>query len=470
MDNYKYDYLFIGTGNSALTAAALLANAGKKVCMLEAHDIPGGYAHSFKWGDFYFCAQVHYIWGCGPGGKIYEFLKKIGLHKELTFQLFDRDGYDRMGMPDGKIVGIPYGFEHLVENIEKAYPGNRDSVRKFLNIIEKIRYEMVRVPDRDIRWWEYFTQGWKYLTLLKYKDKTLQQVFDECDLSKEAQAILCAQAADFMLPPGELSVFAFVGLFSGYNTGAYYPTQHYKTYFDRIAKSITDNRGCHIFYKSMVTKINTEGNRVTSVETKDGKVFAARTIVCNMDPQKAAGMIGMEKFPDAYRKKLQYNYSGSSIMIYLGLKDFDFAKYGLTNGNIWHMEQWDMNKIWKDQAAGDFSKPFFFISMPTHHTVEPGVAPAGHHIMEIGTYTEYFDWKELHDKDYKAYEAKKAALAEHLLDLVEKLYIPDLRAHIAVKVVGSPTTNEEWVWTPQGTAYGEPCTPHQIGTHRLRQE
>ena len=78
----RFDYLFIGTGNSALVAAALLTNAGKRVLMLEAHDIPGGYAQSFAWGD-YFCGQVHYIWGCGPEGKIYKFLQKIGLEKIL---------------------------------------------------------------------------------------------------------------------------------------------------------------------------------------------------------------------------------------------------------------------------------------------------------------------------------------------------------------------------------------------------
>ncbi|MEK7066676.1 MAG: NAD(P)-binding protein, partial [Patescibacteria group bacterium] len=58
-DNNRFDYLFIGTGNSALTAAALLTNAGKRVLMLEAHDIPGGYAQSFPWGDYFFCGQVH---------------------------------------------------------------------------------------------------------------------------------------------------------------------------------------------------------------------------------------------------------------------------------------------------------------------------------------------------------------------------------------------------------------------------
>jgi all-trans-retinol 13,14-reductase len=120
---YEYDYVIIGSGNSSLVVSSLLANKGYKVCILEAHDIPGGYVQSFKMGDFYFCGQVHYIWGCGPGGKIYEFLKRIGLEKDITFELMDPKGYDVMSMPDGKRVGIPYGFDNLVKNIEEAYPG-----------------------------------------------------------------------------------------------------------------------------------------------------------------------------------------------------------------------------------------------------------------------------------------------------------------------------------------------------------
>ncbi len=468
--NYKYDYLILGTGNSALTLGALLAKAGKKVCMLEAHDIPGGYAQSFKWGDFYFCGQVHYLWGCGPGGKIYEFLKKIGLEKELTFQLHNPDGYDRMAMPDGKIVGIPYGFDHLIENIDKAYPGQRDTVYKFTEILKTLREEMRHFPERKLRWWEYPLKVWQFLNLLKYRNKTLQDVFTECNLSKEVQAVLAANAADFMLPPEKLAIFAYVGLFCGYGTGAYYATKHYKNYFETIAQSITAERGCHIFYETEVIKINTEGNRVTSVETKDGRTFTARTIICNIDPQRASYMIGREKFTPKYLKKLTYNYSVSSIMIYLGLKDIDLKKYGLGNSNIWHMEQWDMNQIWKDQARHDFSKPFLFISLPTQHSKAPGVAPQGMEIMEVGTYCEYDYFKQLKDKDYAEYEAAKMALADRLLDIVEEKYVPGLRNHIVTKVVGSPTSNEDWVWAPKGTSYGEPVTPWQIGLYRLKQE
>ena len=43
------DYLIIGSGLSALTFGALMANAGKTVQILEAHEHPGGFGHTFIW-------------------------------------------------------------------------------------------------------------------------------------------------------------------------------------------------------------------------------------------------------------------------------------------------------------------------------------------------------------------------------------------------------------------------------------
>ena len=72
----RIDIVIIGAGMAGLTVAALLAADGRKVLVVEAHDTPGGYAHTFAMGDYRFCAQVHYIFGCGEGETVHEVLRR----------------------------------------------------------------------------------------------------------------------------------------------------------------------------------------------------------------------------------------------------------------------------------------------------------------------------------------------------------------------------------------------------------
>ncbi|MBI4448743.1 NAD(P)/FAD-dependent oxidoreductase [Candidatus Woesearchaeota archaeon] len=465
---HSYDYIIIGTGMSALSVGALLAHAGKKICMLEAHDVPGGMAHTFRMGDYEFCAQVHYIWGCAPGGRIYEFLRKIGLEKKITFQLLGPEGYDRMVMPDGKAVMIPYGFDELAKRIDTAYPGQRDAVLRFTKILSKIRTELRKLPDRKIKWWEYILNAHQFPTLLRYRTKTLQNVFDKCKLSKESQAVLIANAGDFMAPPKDLSIFAYCGLFGGYNNGAYYPTHHFKSLTQGLADFITSRPGCHIYYETAVSGIDIREGNVGQVRTADGKAFVADQYICNMDPQTAAGMIGWQHFPASWRKSLQYRYSPSGMMIYLGLKDIDLCEHGFGRFNTWHLLQWDMNKMWDEQGAMHFEKPWFFISTPSLHTNDHGTTPPGGAVMEIASYCEFDHWKELQQKDYSSYNKEKLKLADQLIDLVATTYVPDLRKHIAVKTIGTPMTHADFCNAPYGNAYGSYLDPKQIGTGRLK--
>lgn len=466
-EGHTYDYVIIGTGSSALTVGALLAHAGHKVCMLEAHDIPGGYCQTFRTGEYEFCAQVHYIWGCVPGGKIYEFLKRIGLEKDITFQLLDKEGYDHMVMPDGTRVQIPYGWDKLVANVVAAYPDQQAPMERFVNVLQKLREEFRTFPEQ-IKWTDYW-KAYRYPTIIKYRNATLQDLFDECGLSKEAQAVLCANAGDFMLPPEKLSLFMYCALFGGYNTGAYYPTKHFKYYIQRLADFITSHDGCHIYYETPVDRVTVEGDRVASVGTKNGKTFTAKQFICNGDPQTMAKIIGWDKFSAEDQKKLSYQYSQAGVVVYLGLKDIDLRTYGFGSFNIWHLEDWDMNEMWRRMGRVDFHKPWVFLSTPTLHTREGGTTPGpNHQILELASYTEYKPFKDAQDKNYAEYLKLKLATAEKMIDIVEKRYIPDIRKHIVVKTIGTSTTNEDFVLAPQGNAYGSDMVPSQVSKNRLK--
>ncbi|MBI3632926.1 MAG: NAD(P)/FAD-dependent oxidoreductase [Candidatus Vogelbacteria bacterium] len=351
-----------------------------------------------------------------------------------------------------------------------AYPGQGENVRKFTRILERIRAEVKALPDRKINWWEYITKGWNFRTLWMYQNKTLQNVFDECNLSREAQAVLIAQAGDFMAPPNELSIFAYTGLFGGYNTGAYYPTKHFNHFIQKVVESIEGHEGCHIYYETPVSKINVDGDKVTSIETEDGKVFTADRYICNMDPQLASYMIGREKFPADYIEKLDYDYSHTGLMVYLGLHGLDLREKGFGKFNTWHLERWDMNQTWREGLAGGYSKPWVFMGTPSLHSDVPGIVPAGCHILEVETLGGYDYFKKFLKQGQKAYKEEKWRVANRLLSIVREKYIPELNNHIALKLVGSPTTNEDFCRAPRGNAYGSHLTPKNMGLGRLKSD
>lgn len=468
MNNKKiHDYLVIGSGLAALSVSTLLARAGNKVTLLEAHTEAGGYAHTFEVDHFEFCAQVHYIWGCAPGQNIYEFLKKLNLHEEVTFQPLNSDGYDVAVLPDGKRVGIPFGFDKLLNHIDAVYPGHRANVKKFLDIITQLKLEISQLPTH-IRWWHFITHGLFSRTTIRVRNMTLQQVFDECGLSKEVQAVLCCQAGDLGAPPDVLSVIAYASLFAGYNEGAYYPTKHFKYFIDRLTQVITDTPGCKIIYGATVEHIQTDNQRVISVTTHDGTTYTADRIICNMDPQKAAGIIGFDKIPTQYHKALKYEYSPSSFIMYLGLKGVDLRDFGFNNANIWHLSQWDINAMWHQQLSGDFSNPWLFISSPFLRTPDLTSTPEGCQNLEVGTLCSYDQFADLYRHDHDGYIKLKNGLAEKMLDVIEQYYIPNIRQHIISQTIGTPVTNEAFCGATRGNCYGSMMTPENMGLSRLK--
>ena len=55
----KYDAVVIGAGNGGLVAAIRLLQGGAKVLLVEKHNLPGGFATSFRRGRFEFEASLH---------------------------------------------------------------------------------------------------------------------------------------------------------------------------------------------------------------------------------------------------------------------------------------------------------------------------------------------------------------------------------------------------------------------------
>ena len=62
----QYDVVVIGAGNGGLTAAIRVLQGGFSCLLLEKHNLPGGFATSFKRGRFEFEASLHELNDLAP--------------------------------------------------------------------------------------------------------------------------------------------------------------------------------------------------------------------------------------------------------------------------------------------------------------------------------------------------------------------------------------------------------------------
>ena len=154
---------------------------------------------------------------------------------------------------------------------------------------------------------------------------------------------------------------------------------------------------------------------------------------------------------------------------YLGVQGLDLREHGFGNWNVWHYPSDDLNAIYRRQlaGAGDATDPWLFLSTPTLHTDEPGICPPGHQILEVATSAPYHPWRHLRATDRRRYNLEKKKVKDGLLALLEERYIPGLRKHLAMQVMGTPATNERFCGAPEGNAYGAALTPRYMGPGRM---
>ncbi len=467
----KPDFLIVGSGLSALVFGALMANAGKTVSVIEAHEHPGGFGHTFTMSNQYtFNAQLHYVWDCGEDYPVNRVLKKLNLDKEITFERYDPQGFDHMRMP-GYSLDIPSDYQELIQRLTLLFPKDAEPIRRFVTEIHKVR-EGLKSLTSPIRLTTLFQNFGEAFGAAQYLNSTLQDVFDKFKLPKAAQTLLALQWPDFMLPPNQLSFYAWVILFTGYQNGAFYPTQHFEHVINSLVKVIED-KGGEVLFNIEVTSFILVDKTVVGVQAIDRETqkthdFTGETVICNIDPKKAAKMIGIENFSRAVRKKLNYDYSPSNFMAYCVVKSLDLRNYGFGKWNLFHTGHEDLNEAFREMYENhNFSNPSFAITTPTLLTEKHRDCPEDCQIIEFLTVANYDYFKQLQEKDPKAYRQKKTQILESILDVVEKYYVPKIRDHLIFKITGSPTTNEHFCGCPSGNSYGSSLTPHNMGLGRL---
>lgn len=460
----RWDDVVIGAGMAGLSAAALLARSGRRVLVLEAHDAPGGYAHTFRVRDFRFCAQVHYIFGCGEGQTIHRFLDDVGIAGEIPWIRLDPDGFDHV-IVGGDRVRIPSGLRTFEQRLVRRWPEAAGALRRYFAAVEGVGVELDRDDElpRRIDPISLARSALRYRHMLRWSRSTLADVYDAVGMPPRLRAILAGQSGDYLLPPEEVSFVLHVALVWGYDRGAYYPKKHFHHFVERVCDVIRESPGCELRLESPVARIHVEGRRVVGITTADGERHTADRYVSNVDPRATLELAGPAAFSEEDRRRVDYRYSCSTVTLYLGVKGMDLREHGFGSHNVWRYPHDDIGRMYADQLERhDLSNPWLFMSTPSLHSDEPGTCPPGHQILEIATACDHRRFAELRRRDRRAYNLEKKRIRDRILEIVDSELAPGLRDHLALRLTGTPATNERFCRAPAGNAYGAALTPENV--------
>lgn len=462
-----FDYVILGAGLGGLSAAACLTRQGYRVAVLEQHYLPGGCCHTFDYGDYRFCADVHYIYQCGPGQAVSQFLNYIG--REVTFNSLDPDCIDRVVTPDVDFA-IPLDWETFRQRLLDEFPEESGPINTYCDEIKRLHDE-VRQLGQEVRWYDQKWHDWlklpKYFNLFQKRTWTLQDLYDHAGLSPKLQDLLAGQSGDYALPPSEIALLTHTSLVWDYSEGAYYPKYHFKGFVDTIVDAIVEGGGT-VRYMTPVEHIEVVDGEVKWVTAGGTDFVAARSYISDLDPKLTVSLMNEAALSPTERHRLtDYEYSASAFNIYLGLDSrFEPEKYGIGNWNIWYYPKGNLNLSYQEQLAGNLDHPWIFLSCPTLKSTAPGMAPKGHHVLEIATVCPYEPFKQLKETDLRAYKAKKRDVYQAIMTSVRDL-IPDVDSYARMKVYGTPTTSEHYLGQPHGNIYGAKLVPSQVGLNRL---
>lgn len=460
------DTVVIGSGAGGLTAAVALARAGQRVLVLEQHELPGGWCHSFDLDGHTFSPGVHYVGDLGPGGRLRAIYEGLGVAADLLFLELNPEGFDHVRIGSDFRFDIPKGRERYADRLAQRFPHEADGIRRFLALMEAIAGELstlssVRGPLGAL------ALPARCPNLVRYGLRPLARVLDGFVRDPYARAVLTVQGGDHGMPPSRCPTVLHAAVVAHYFDGGWYPKGGARSLPKAFLKELRRHGG-RIEVRAPVERILVEGGRAIGVRLRDGREIRARQVVSNADPHATFGLLPEEVVPRRLARRLRRTrYSISAVSLFLAA-ELDARAAGLDSGNVWSLRTPDVEESYRYAADPDpLSRgpvPGSFLTCTT--LKDPSKHKRGVHTFEAFAFVSWEAFARFagsgHGDRPEGYLRLKEALADRVLEQVQTV-VPGLRERLVFQDVGTPLTNRHYVAATRGSLYGTEKTLGALG-------
>ncbi|HEC10569.1 MAG TPA: NAD(P)/FAD-dependent oxidoreductase [Acidimicrobiales bacterium] len=460
------DVLIVGSGPGGLVAAAYLAAAGRRVLVLEHHDVAGGNCTVFRRGPLEFDVGVHYLGDCGPGGVIPSLLSGLGLADRIRFLPLEPDGFDELRFP-GLEFRVPADRAEYTRRLVEAFPAEAAAVTECMDLLGAIAEEarMANIP------------GTETPLLDRWRDRPLDELFDHCGLSPRAAAVLDHWSGLYGSGPSRSNVPMHAGIIDHYMRGAYYPEGGGQVIAARLVEVI-EALGGEVRTRARVDRILVEDGQVKGVRLSDGEVISAPVVVSNADYKRTVlELVGAEH----WRAGTVARAESARMSLALACVYVTVAKDLVTdqpNCNYFIFPSWDVEGAYSSLEAGELPEgelPFAYVSIASRKDPgNPHLCPPGHTNFQIMTLVPRgYGWWGVEKgpatgaryRRNPEYRRAKEKLTTMLLEAAESV-LGEFHDEITHIEMATPVTHERYTLSTGGTSYGLAHSPEQTGANR----
>ncbi|MFX0574586.1 phytoene desaturase family protein [Nocardia nepalensis] len=346
----------------------------------------------------------------------------------------------RTVIPGTLDVSLPADWDGAIEALEAAFPGSRDRVAKFFDLVKQITFWQVAamrgMPADRID-----------SLLFSYGLRPARDVLDEFFDDGRIKAALAPYWTYLGQPPSKLpfqdlalTLFAYLE----------YKPWHVRSGSQAMSTAILDaflQAGGEVRFNTAVATILTDHGKVRGVRLADGTEITAPDVVSNTSLPVTYGMLDGLEIPAAVRADMATRRLGvSGFVLHMGL-DATPAELGFTTSTTFVNVDTDDERTYRSWRTFE---PARGICVSCYDVAPIGFAPSGASHISLMT-LQYADiWHKVAPADYAR---TKFAYAQTLLDLVEHV-TPGTRGVIEEIDVATPLTMMRYLGHPGGAIYG----------------